>query len=51
MVRRFLLLGAIALPILLCVPACGDSGSNNVKSTVAEQPKIAVPKPAGGRGS
>jgi hypothetical protein len=49
MVRR-LLLGAILLPILLCVPACGDSSSNNVKSTVAEQPKIAVPKPAGAKG-
>jgi hypothetical protein len=48
---RCLLMGAILLPILLCVPACGDSNSNSVKSTVAAQPNIAVPKPAGARGS
>jgi hypothetical protein len=51
MVRRFLVFGLIVLPILLCVPACSDSSGNGVKSTVAEQPKIAVPKPAGGKGS
>jgi len=51
MVRRFLWLGAILLPILLSVPACNDSKNNNVRSTVPDPGGSEVPKPAGAKGS
>jgi hypothetical protein len=49
MVRRFLLLGAAMLLLLLGVPACSDNNKGKAAPTVTDPDGNYVPKPAGGK--